>query len=102
MRSRSTALVGVLLCLLAFAGPAYAQEQTGSIQGVVKDASGSVLPGVTVEARNGQGSATTAVTNAQGVYRFPALAPGPTRSPRVSRASPLRRYPMRSSCSARC
>ena len=76
MRSRSTALVGVLLCLLAFAGPAYAQEQTGSIQGIVKDASGSVLPGVTVEANNGQGGVTTAVTNAQGTYRFPALPPG--------------------------
>jgi hypothetical protein len=77
MRSRSTALVGVLLCVLAFAGGAYAQEQTGSIQGTVKDSSGSVLPGVTVEARSPAAvGVNTAVTGSQGIYRFPALPPG--------------------------
>jgi hypothetical protein len=65
--------VGALLC----SWPALAQEQTGSIQGVVKDSSGGVLPGATVEARSTRVTgATTAVTDAQGVYRFPALAPG--------------------------
>ena len=29
-----------------------AQEQTGSIVGIVKDTSGAVLPGVTVEAKS--------------------------------------------------
>ena len=77
MRSRSTALVGVLLCVLAFAGGAYAQEQTGAIQGTVKDASGSVLPGVTVEARSPAAvGVSNAVTDTQGIYRFPALPPG--------------------------
>ena len=57
--------------------PAAAQEQRGSILGVVKDASGAVLPGVTVEARSPSvvGVSTT-VTDGQGNYRFPALPPG--------------------------
>ena len=41
------------LLILTFVGPAIAQEQSGSIQGVVKDASGSVIPGATVEAKSG-------------------------------------------------
>ena len=42
----------VLLAILALvlAAPAFAQRSTGSIRGVVKDATGAVLPGVTVEA----------------------------------------------------
>ena len=41
------------LLLVTFAwSPASAQEQSGSIQGVVKDAQGAVLPGATVEAKN--------------------------------------------------
>lgn len=56
---------------------AEAQEQRGSIEGTVRDASKAVMPGVTVEARSpalvGVQSATT---NEDGVYRFPALRPG--------------------------
>ena len=49
----------------------------GSIEGIVKDASGGVLPGVTVEAAQPvAGRRGTAVTDAQGIYRFPALPPG--------------------------
>jgi hypothetical protein len=65
----------VLVCLLA--APAAGQEQTGSIQGVVKDTSGSVLPGATVEAKSPSAvGVSVAVANDQGVYRFPALPPG--------------------------
>ncbi|RPJ73793.1 MAG: carboxypeptidase regulatory-like domain-containing protein, partial [Acidobacteria bacterium] len=49
---RSRVLWALLFVSLACAWPAMAQEQTGSIQGVVKDTSGGVLPGVTVEARS--------------------------------------------------
>lgn len=42
----------VLLILLVCAAPALAQEQRGSIEGLVRDSSGGVLPGVTVEARS--------------------------------------------------
>lgn len=67
-----------LLCLLvlAFAIPATAQEQSGSIQGVVRDAQGGILPGVTVEARNANRGAVSAVSDNSGTFRFPALAPG--------------------------
>ncbi|MEI6669366.1 MAG: carboxypeptidase regulatory-like domain-containing protein [Acidobacteriota bacterium] len=77
MTKRGVVLFGALLCVLAIAGAAFAQEQTGSIQGVVKDSSGAVLPGATVEAKspNSVGTSST-VTDDKGVYRFPALPPG--------------------------
>jgi len=69
--------LALALCLFGWQGTAAAQEQTGGIQGVVKDASGAVLPGVTVEARSPSAvGASTAVTDSNGLYRFPALPPG--------------------------
>ena len=66
-----------LLAVSLLALPIAAQEQTGSIQGVVKDSSGAVLPGATVEARITSGAGVrTAVTDSNGIYRFPALPPG--------------------------
>jgi hypothetical protein len=61
---------------LLFAWPVAAQEQRGSIEGLVKDTSGAVLPGVSVEAKAETGAVLTTVTDATGVYRFPSLAPG--------------------------
>jgi outer membrane receptor protein involved in Fe transport len=66
----------MLACLLLLAPLARAQETRGSIEGTVKDSSGAVLPGVTVEARNAQGGIVTAASDAGGRYRFPSLAPG--------------------------
>ena len=70
--------VYALACVLALSLPVAAQEQTGQIQGAVKDSSGAVLPGVSVEVTNlSNGSVVaTAVTDANGVYRFPGLRPG--------------------------
>ncbi len=73
MRLRS---VVMLFLVLALAAPALAQEQRGAVQGVVKDSSGGVLPGVTVEVRSSGGVATSAVTDSAGVFRFPTLSPG--------------------------
>jgi len=57
--------------------PVPAQEQRGSIEGVVKDSSGGLLPGVSVEAKSpALVGMSTAVTDERGVYRFPALRPG--------------------------
>ena len=69
--------LAALLALLLLATPAAAQEQSGSIFGVVKDASGAVLPGATVEARSPSliGVRST-VTDSLGLYRFPTLPPG--------------------------
>src|SRR6186997_2102990 len=66
----------VLLVIAALAVPAFAQEQRGSIEGVVRDASGAVLPGATVDATSNVGQPVSTVTDALGTYRFPALPPG--------------------------
>src|SRR5688500_6070371 len=56
---------------------ATAQERTGSIAGSVKDASGAILPGATVQATSPSlVGAQTAISDDQGNYRFPALTPG--------------------------
>jgi len=70
--------VYALACVLALSLPVAAQEQTASIQGTVKDSSGAVLPGVTVEAMNltTGAVAATAITDANGVFRFNNLRPG--------------------------
>jgi hypothetical protein len=69
--------LAVLLGLLLWAVPAAAQEQRASIEGTVKDNTGAVLPGVTVEAKNlAQGSVASTVTDGQGNFRFPALSVG--------------------------
>jgi hypothetical protein len=67
-------LVLVLSWLVILPAPAYAQ----SIAGVVKDASGAVLPGVTVEAASPVliEKTRTAVTDGTGLYRIPDLLPG--------------------------
>lgn len=72
-----TRLLCAVAALLLFATPAVSQEQRASIEGTVRDTSGGVLPGVTVEARSPSlvGVQTT-VTDTQGGYRFPALSPG--------------------------
>jgi carboxypeptidase family protein/TonB-dependent receptor-like protein len=73
MRLRTFA---ALLAMTLFAWPALGQEQRGSIEGVIKDTSGAVLPGVTVEARSSGGGVLTAVSDESGNYRFPSLLPG--------------------------
>src|SRR5688572_33330480 len=67
----------VLLALLVVASPLAAQERTGSIAGTVKDSSGAILPGATVQATSPSlVGIQTAVADGQGNYRFPALTPG--------------------------
>lgn len=74
---RTTSLAGLVAVLLFMTASASAQEQSGSIQGVVKDAQGGLLPGATVEAKSvNRVGVNTVVTDAVGAYRFPALPPG--------------------------
>lgn len=71
-------LAGFLLALavgLASAPALMAQETTGSIEGVVRDSAGAVLPGVTVQAIGPVGTVETA-SNERGDYRFPRLPSG--------------------------
>ena len=69
----------VIAILAALFGPpsAYAQT-TGSITGVVSDASGAVLPGVTVTLSGERliGGPQTQVSDTEGTYRFDRLVPG--------------------------
>lgn len=79
-RSLFTCLGAIAIALLVSA-TAFAQgggaSVTGTIQGRVSDASGAVLPGVTVTASSPSMIATqTQVTNENGSYRFPAVPPG--------------------------
>jgi hypothetical protein len=73
MRARTLAAV---IAILLLALPSAAQEQRGTIEGVVKDASGAILPGVTVEAKAANGAVLSTTSDASGVYRFPSVAPG--------------------------
>jgi hypothetical protein len=73
MRLRSFA---ALLAITLFAWPVAAQEQRGSIEGIVKDGSGAVLPGTTITLESASGAKLEATTDAQGLYRFPSLLPG--------------------------
>lgn len=74
---RLVALALVAVCALT--GTAYAQSQAinGTIEGTVKDASGGVLPGVTVTLRNTDtGTERVVITNETGVFRAPLLQLG--------------------------
>ncbi len=73
MRVRTLA---TLVAALLMAWPVAAQEQRGGLEGVVRDASGAVLPGVTVEARAANGAVLTTASDESGNYRFPSVAPG--------------------------
>src|SRR5919106_2441220 len=71
-RSVTTVLVWLVMC-----APAIAQT-LGTITGVVRDASGGIIPGATVTAQNASTNATREIqSNAAGAYSFPALPPGP-------------------------
>src|SRR6266853_6119827 len=75
----SRASVVVLLSILFLGGAwvASAQVSTGTLLGVVKDASGAVVAGTTITARNTETNLTrTFTTGEDGAYRIPALPTG--------------------------
>jgi len=66
----------VLLSLGVFTS-AFAQSQNARLGGTVADASGALIPGVEVTARNdGTGIVTTVLSNETGNYQFASLQPG--------------------------
>jgi hypothetical protein len=74
-RWRHGFLISILLAWSATA--AAAQGPTASISGTVRDQTGAVLPGVTIEVTNqATGRVRTAVTDAAGRYRIPSLESG--------------------------
>ena len=80
MRGRGFTVAWAILAValvLSMATPTLAQSGRGTISGVVKDASGSVAPGVTVSATNrGTNAVTTVTTNADGLYSLRNLPIG--------------------------
>ena len=79
MRSIRVAFALAAVVSLLSALPARAQSQAtgGSIEGVIADESGGVLPGVTVTVRNTQtGVARETSSDSAGVYRAPLLPVG--------------------------
>ena len=66
-----------LACVLGISAPATAQDPRGAVQGRVVDSSGGALPGTTVTVANtATGTVNTAVTDEQGRYSIPFIAPG--------------------------
>ena len=57
--------------------PALASAQTAELRGVVADATGAVLPGVSIRIQNaGTGVERAVTTDSDGLFRVPALQPG--------------------------
>src|SRR5512138_1006625 len=79
MHERVRAWFGVLAALLVLSLPSAAGAQVlGTVAGSVKDASGAVLPGVTVEVASPAliEKVRSAVTDGSGQYRIVNLPPG--------------------------
>ena len=67
--------VATILCL-GFSSTAFGQINA-SVGGRVSDASGALIPGVEITAKNiDTGILTTGISNETGSYQFPSLQPG--------------------------
>ena len=76
MRRTLLAMLLVLMAVALTGEPAFAQTETGKITGSVTDASGAVVPGVTVTVRNtGTESTRLAVTDSNGSYVIASVLP---------------------------
>jgi Carboxypeptidase regulatory-like domain len=76
-RAITLAVLFALVCMWASPAGAQSQAINGTIEGTIKDASGGVLPGVTVTLTNTDTGATrVVVTGPTGVFRAPLLPLG--------------------------
>jgi hypothetical protein len=72
--------LSICVLVLAFATTVAAQSPSGSVSGYVRDATGGVLEGVVLDAREQEsGRAYTTATDARGLYQFLRLLPGEYR-----------------------
>src|SRR5687767_7999228 len=78
LRQKTLAALTAVALFTLFAPPdAAAQDPRGTLNGVVSDSSGAVMPGVTVLVKNTQtGVQQQTVTNEEGFYRALYLDPG--------------------------
>jgi hypothetical protein len=73
-------LLGTILLVVALTGVAWSQATTATLIGTVTDQSGAVVPNANVTAtETNTGVARRAVTNQEGIYSLPYLAPGTYR-----------------------
>jgi len=81
MEMRTLRTLAALLVFVLFASTLlFGQSSNGTISGTVADATGAVVPGVTVKAtNNATGVVTTVLSNDAGVYNFASLLPGTYR-----------------------
>lgn len=78
MNTRLLFILAWLVALSTAVAPLHAQSTGGSLSGTIKDATGAVIPGVTVLVTNTDTSLTrTVVTDGAGRYLAPDLQPGP-------------------------
>jgi carboxypeptidase family protein len=80
MKFQKIGRLAMAWCLLLLPAAAWAQtSDSATIAGVVRDTSGAVMPGVTVEAASPAliEKVRSVVTDAQGLYRIVDLRPGP-------------------------
>lgn len=77
MRGRFAALFAVALLIAVSTTPVWAQRTTATVEGIVVDSSGGVLPGANVTLTNeGTGLVDRQVTNAGGEFTFNYVPPG--------------------------
>src|SRR5437867_5122689 len=71
-----TLLSLIIINLFAFSFPLFAQNTSGSITGVVQDATGAVIPGAQVKLINQEQGVTAreTISNEAGIYLFSALS----------------------------
>src|SRR5438034_9648830 len=70
-------LVAVLCLHLVLSAPVFAQTSNATVGGTVSDATGALIPGVSVTATNiATGIVTTVLTNEAGAYQFASLQTG--------------------------
>src|SRR6266566_3168295 len=73
----ATTLIGIFGVIVLAGGLVFGQNFSAAILGVVRDATGAVLPGVSVTAKHTEtGLTRTVITNETGDYRMPALPVG--------------------------
>ena len=70
-------LTAVMMVSFFFAAPLFAQQATTSLNGVVTDSSGAMLPGASVSiTREATGQTLKTTANSRGEYTFQQLSPG--------------------------
>src|SRR5262245_8337671 len=74
---RRSLIAAALLLTLVFSAYAFSQSSLATISGTVSDATGALIPGVTITATNtATNVATMVLSNESGAYNIPGLLPG--------------------------